>query len=382
MATFIKKDRGEILNQALDTLTKKTQITARNPGSIARALTEAFTTEIGDLYDVLDFNMSQSLISTATGINLDRIGELFGVNRRKLNQATIIEATSGSFYFYLNSVSTEDIMIPKGSNVYTDLGGYVGSQIKFETAAEVTLMAGRKKVFVPLLPVNSLARSTVGVGTLTKHSVTSPPGVTLRCNNPKSISAAPQYEIDSDYRIRITKQLRVRQKSSAEALRFALLSVDGVREAIVNSATYGLGGVEIIVVADANNRGPDFLRRVTQRVDQVRPVGIRVVLSTPTLISVDVSMKLVLSSGVTEREKTAIVSSVENDVKIYINSLMPNEPLVYNRLIQKILDVSEKIRDVQITKYAPNGRQAVRTNYQPAFNEQVIPGGISVSLAR
>jgi hypothetical protein len=61
---------------------------------------------------------------------------------------------------------------------------------------------------------------------------------------------------------------------------------------------------------------------------------------------------------------------------------MPNEPLVYNRLIQKILDVSEKIKDVQITKYAPNGRQAVRNNYQPGLNDQIIPGNILVSEAQ
>ncbi len=382
MAAFIKKDRGEILNQALDTLTKTTPISARSPGSIARALTEAFTTELGDLYDVLDYNISQSLISTATGQGLDNIGALFGVTRNSLTQSSIIDATTGSFYFYVNSAFASDINIPKGTTVYTDLGGFVGAQIKFETAGDVTIVAGRKKVFVPLLPANSLAKSSVGANTLTKHNMTSPSGTLIRCTNPKPISAAPQYETDADFRIRITKQLRVNTTGTAESLRFALLTVRGVRDVVINSASYGLGGAEIVIVPDERGATANFLSEVRARINQVRPVGVRIIVTTPTPLLFSITANLILGLGLLDGEKNAILLKVENDIKIYLNSLMPNEPLVYNRLIQIILDVSEKIKDVQITKYAPNGSQAVRNNYTPDLNEQIIPGNILVTEAR
>lgn len=382
MAAFIKKERGEILDQALDTLTKQTPISARSPGSIARALTEAFTTELGDLYDVLDYNISQSLISTASGTALDNIGALYGVGRNSLTQASIIDATSGSFYFYVNTPYDSDVLIPKATKVYTDLGGFVGAQIRFETAADVTLVAGRKKVYVPLLPSNSLAKSSVGANTLTKHSLTSPATTVIRCNNPKPISAAPQYETDADFRLRITKQLRVNSTGTAEALRFALLTVRGVRDVVINSASYGLGGVEIVIVPDENGATANFLNEIRTRINQVRPVGVRVIVTTPTPLPFSITANLVIGRNLLEQEKNLILLKTENDIKIYLNSLMPNEPLVYNRLIQIILDVSDKIKDVQITNYAPNGSQAVRNNYMPGLNEQIIPGNIIVSEAR
>lgn len=382
MAAFIKKDRGEILNQALDTLTKTTPISARSPGSIARALTEAFTTELGDLYDTLDFNISRSLISTASGQALDNIGALFGVARNSLTQSSIISATTGSFYFYVNTPFAEDINILKGTSVYTDLGGFIGAQIRFETAADITLVAGRKKVYVPLLPANSLAKSSVGANTLTKHGMTSPSGTLIRCTNPKPISAAPQYETDADFRIRITKQLRVNSTGTAEALRFALLTVKGVRDVVINSASYGLGGVEVVIVPDENGATTLFLNEIRARINQVRPIGVRVIVTTPTPLPFSITTNLVLGRNLLDQEKNLITLKAENDIKIYLNSLMPNEPLVYNRLIQIILDVSEKIKDVQITNYAPNGSQAVRNNYMPGLNEQIIPGNIVVSEAR
>lgn len=382
MTAFIKKQRGEILNQALDTLTKRTPITARSPGSIARSLVEAFSTEIGDLYDVLDYNISQSVISTATGDALDNIGSLFGVKRFDLTQATIVEAATGSFYFYLESAHSQDIVIPEGTMVFTDIGGYVGSQIRFTTAAEVTLTAGRKKVYVPLLPSNGLAKSSVGADTLIRHNATSPIGVVLKCTNPRAISAAPQLESDNDFRLRITKQIRVNNTGTAESMRFAVLTVPGVRDVIINSASYGLGGVEVVVVPSAGGITTSLLTQVKSRLDLVRPVGVRVVLSSPTQVSFDMTIKLFTNRAISDQEKTLTIARVENDIKIYLNSLMPNEPLVYNRLIQKILDVSDKIKDVQITRYAPNGIQTTRTNYQPGYNEQIIPGNISVSFVQ
>lgn len=77
-----KKNVAELNEQAFQKLIQDTDITALNPGSVARALVEAVNVNIEDLFNTLDLTISQTFLSQATGFYLDLIGELFGLRRR------------------------------------------------------------------------------------------------------------------------------------------------------------------------------------------------------------------------------------------------------------------------------------------------------------
>src|SRR5690606_40272116 len=124
MPAYIKKSKVEILREALNKLRSQTPITATGAGSVARALVEAISTELADLYDILDFNTSQMLVTTATGTALDALGELYGVRRNQLNELATIDAHLGAFQFYLDTTIGSDVIIPAGTNVYTSTSGY------------------------------------------------------------------------------------------------------------------------------------------------------------------------------------------------------------------------------------------------------------------
>src|SRR5687768_13716587 len=119
MALFIRKNKNEILREALRKLETTTPITATSPGSIARAFTEAITNEIGDYYDALDFQVAQSVISSASGRALDLIGDLYNVKRRTVNDLVATDRKLGSFYFYIDSSAAAPIVIPSGTAVFT-----------------------------------------------------------------------------------------------------------------------------------------------------------------------------------------------------------------------------------------------------------------------
>ncbi len=380
MPPFVKKNRLEILNQALDSVSRRTSITARSPGSVVRALTEALTTEIGDVYDAMEYNISQSMISTASGTSLDRIGELYGVARNSLSASSAVSAETGSLYFYIEEPFTEDIIIPARTKVFTSLDGYVGSQFYFETSTNTTIAQGQTRAFASVSASLGIINKTAAPHTLTRHDATSPVGTNVKCTNPKLIAPVKGYESDNDFRLRISKQIRVNTSSTAEALRFGLLTLGNVRDVKVNSAPYGLGSVEIMVVPLEGEMTRAMLTRIRSQVDAMRPMGMRVVITTPNTVSFEVGLSVMVDAQLLTSQRINLASRIESEVKLYLNSLLPNESLVYNRLIQRVLDISDAITDVIVTGYTADGIQVPRSNYKPKYNEQLIPGEIKVFI--
>jgi hypothetical protein len=61
--------------------------------------------------------------------------------------------------------------------------------------------------------------------------------------------------------------------------------------------------------------------------------------------------------------------------------LLPGDQVVYNRLVSIILDSSSLVKDVIVKKYAVNGVEIMRRNFQPAYDEQITPGNVNINIA-
>lgn len=379
MALNNRKSRGEVLRNALKRLETQTPITATSPGSVARALTEAISNEIGDFYDLLDFNISQTLISTAAGNALDRIGALYNVSRKSLSEINVIDVTTNAFYFYLETPFHQSITIPAGTAIFTPGSNYIERQTRYETTRNVTILPGRRKVFTPIRATGTDSGTSVAPNTLTVHNFTSPEGASVRCTNPKPIVAVASFETDDNYRVRIINQLRVNQGGTANAVRFAILALDGVRDAQITSAKYGLGTLEMLVVPETQEAGLTLRSKIATAIEQVRPAGVRIYTKEPTYQSADLTIGIVAPSA-SDIESRDLISRIRLAVTLYLNSLLPGDTLVYSQLIQRILDASESVRDARLTNYSVGGEELSRTNYTPRYDEQVVPGEITVTI--
>jgi uncharacterized phage protein gp47/JayE len=381
MAIYIRKNKADILREELSKLERDTPIKATAPGSISRAFAEAVADQLADVYDALDFNLAQSVLSTATGNALDLIGSLYDIKRKTITDMASIDRKLGAFYFYIDSPHTLDINIPTGTKLYTRTDTIVGRQISYETVEPVRIAAGNTRVFCSIRPT-STANSlyTAAPNTLTVHDFMSPATVIVKCNNPKAITPQEGYESDANYRSRVMKQIRVASSGTLDAIRFTALSVPGVREAKVRQTPYGLGSFELLVVPEEYSNTRAVLSEVTTRATEVRPVGVRMYARLPDLIPLELDVTLILSPS-TPAQRTNAQSKAKIAVARYLNSLLPGDTLVYTKLIQYIMDSSERIKDAQITRYAPNAVEAVRRNYQPKPYEQLIPGSVRISVA-
>lgn len=375
---YVTKERDVILRQALETLQAKTPITSIGPGAVARALAEAMTVQLADFYSIMDFNTSMGFLSTARGRALELFGVLYNVERQQLTELAAIDASTGSFYFYLDSPHTADITIPQGTRVFTD-SSYIGQQFSYITTAPALIAAGRTRVYASLRPEFADSIFTTGSDTLVQHSYTGAP-VTVNCTNPKPIAPQVGYESDDNLRIRIIKEVRVQAGGTEEALRFKALGIPGVRDLVIQGASYGLGSVSALVVPEDRASAASVHARVRDALTTVRPAGVRLFVRQPEYIPMNVSATVILrpdvnvaASGSVRRTEVAITRT--------LNRLLPGSTMVYNRLIQSIFEASDVVNDVSITSMTVAGAEILRRNYTPAPDQQIVAGTITVASA-
>lgn len=381
MPAYFKKNNAEILAQALAKITKNTPLSSVGVGSIVRAITEAFTNELGDLYDIMDFNSNQMLVSTATGSSLDALAKLYNIERKTISDVSILDRKLGSFSFFIDSPVSFDIVIPSGTNIYTDATSYIGRRFSYSTVESVTIPAGRTRAYASIKPNFTDSVYTAGVNTLILHDFTSPAAATVFCTNHKLISPQVAYEDDDNFRLRIIKNIRVSSGGTMEAVRFSGLSVAGVRDISIKQAPYGMGSFEVIVTPEAGGDPNQILTNAITSMNSVKPLGVRMFTKIPDLLVVNMSINVIMtgSNVMTLSENT--LQRVRVGVVRYINSLLPGSTLVYNKLIQIALDSSDLVKDVILTSYNVGGQEILRKNYSPRYDQMLIPGTITVSMA-
>lgn len=379
---YLTKKPDTILNQALRKLSSTTNITSVSPGSIARALTEAVTTEIGDLYSAIDFNMSMSALSTTAGVHLDMIGSLYKVNRKTLTEIAAIDKSIGAFYFYIDSPHNQAINIPVGTRIYTNIDEYIGSQFVYATTEAVTIPIGRTRAYATIRPQFADSVFTAGPGSLTllDPSFAQPVGKTVKATNPKPIVGQVGVEDDDSYRARVIQGVRTVAGSTIGAIRMAGLNVPGVRDITIRDAAYGLGSFEALIVSEDNLLNGPVIRAAGTVMESVRPVGVRMYVRQPTLLPVDVYATISIRPGLTVDGPT-VGRRAEIGILRYLNTMLIGTPLVYNQLIQAIFEATDVVADVTLTRFAVNATEVLRQNYSPSNDEQIIPGDIQVSVA-
>lgn len=377
MPAYLSKSKDEILRQALRKLADRTPITSVGPGSIARSLAEVITDDLGNFYSSLDYNMSQSVLSTASGRALDLIGDLYGVERKRLSELATIDQSIGSFYFYITAPYNAPIIIPSGTRVSTTVDDLLGTSFVYATSEDTVIHEGRLRAYVPLRPLFEDSVFTAGVGMLNTHNFVGP--IDIKCTNAKPITPSIGYEPDNDYRIRIRNAVRVASGGTATALRFATLAIPGVRDVVIRQAPYGLGSAEVIVVAEDYSQSVGILNKAVQVVDLVRPIGVKTFVKLPELQNLDVSINIVIPNNA-NLNNDAVIRRARNTILRFINNLAVAAPLVYNQLVSHVLENVPEASDIVFSTLAINGSQILRTNYVPPSDTQIIPGDINISI--
>lgn len=380
MAVYGVKGRSEILVSILNALEKNAGITAIHPGSIARAFAEAISSEVSDLYEAFKFSLSQTNLSTASGRNLDLIGDLYGIPRKAVSSITAQERQSYNIEFFLSSAHSADITINKDTLVYTDVSEFMIRQYSYKLAEDVIIPSGSLKAYGRVEPNFSDNAFVAPVGSLKRHNYLSPPSVVIFCNNPKEVYSNANSESDLNYRRRIIASFKTKPAGTAESVRFAALSVRGVRDVRIREASYGIGSCDVIIVPEGATALKPLPEAVLTAITQAKPVGVRFNVRLAEKVNVGVTATVTIPSGNSSNVVAGVRRQAELFVKRYLNSLTIGEGVSLSTVEQQIKLSSDLIRGITINSFTADGSELPLQDFMlNTVTKYIAAGNIQVN---
>lgn len=379
MAVYGLKNKSDILMSVLNGLEKNAGITAVYPGSIARAFAEAFTTEVADLYDAFKFSINQNNLSTASGRNLDLIGDLYGITRKSVSNVVAQERQSYNIEFFIDKPYSSTITVPKGTLVYTDVSAFMTRQYSFKLVDAVVIATASTRAYGRVEPNFSDNSYVAPVNSLTKHNFIAPPTVVLFSNNPKEVYANANAESDNNYRRRIVASIKSKSAGTAESVRFAALAVKGVRDVRIREASYGLGSCDIIVVPESSAALKPLPDAILTAINSVKPVGVKFNVRIAERVNVGVSATVTLPSGNSDAVNTGIRRQAELFIKRYFNSLTIGDMVSLSQIEQLIKSSSDFIRGVTINSFTADGSELPLKDFDlNTARQYIVAGNVNV----
>lgn len=379
MAVIYSKDRSEILAQILNSLESNAGITSVSPGSIARAFAESVSDQIGDLYSILKYNIDQTMLATASGRNLDLIGELYSVKRKLVSPDIVADRQIANVIFSISKPYSRDITIPKDTIVYNDVSDNASFQFKYKLAGDVTIAASTTRAYGQLVPAFSGQTHTAAIGSLIRHNFISPPGIVVSVYNTKEIHSQIDYESDESYRRRIVRSVKINSSGTSEAIRLSALSVNGVRDVRIRDASFGLGSFDVILVPESTQAGSNLTRSVFLALQDTKPVGVRMNIRQAQPVPVSVTANITIPTGSSGANTNAIGNQAAYFAKRYLNSLSIGDPLNINSLKSQISAASDLITDVIINSITINGVEIPIENFLlPDERSYMVAGLVSI----
>lgn len=185
-------------------------------------------------------------------------------------------------------------------------------------------------------------------------------------------------ESDESLKLRTSTSVQTHAKGNKQAIEQAILSVPGV--ASMDYRTYGLGTGSFVVYIYpmAGYNQLRVLDEVEAVLEDVVSDGIYYEVKQPKELRVDLSLVVQFSPRVTQIEKQMMRDKVRAEIQNYINRLNRNDVLYINEIIQRSMNVSEDILDIEIMQLLVAGIDRQVSNTFPANDERFTAGDITI----
>lgn len=179
-------------------------------------------------------------------------------------------------------------------------------------------------------------------------------------------------EDDTTYRGRIVNQVYVIAGGNYTAIRLKVLSIPGVRDVMLREYTNGAGSFSVYVISEDPAASPALLRQVQDAVNQTKSYGVYGEVKTPVLIPLELMVRLVFSNDTSTNERISIRQTVTKNLQNYINSIPLGDTFVINEAIQRIMETSVKIKDMDIYSLKVNGVSKFVSNVNSKWDERFL----------
>lgn len=295
------------------TQTRPAPITDLNVGSVTRTMLESVARELAVEELLLENVYRSAFVETAEGSNLDKVVALVGVQRRPPGVATV------RVRFSRAPGSTGRITVPTNT-VVTD-----GDGNRYATTAPLVLEPGEPSREI-LCAAVSRSTPAVAAATLNQLEVLIAGVAGISNEAPAAAAAAP--ETDDELRRRARSALAVAARGTVDALRFGLLSVPGVKDVTVTEFPRGVPGEIDVTVAYERPGDAALEAEVRDRIEDLRPAGVRVRPIAAAAAPVTVTAALTLAgSGLPAAELPTLQTALEERLDTLVRTIPPGGSL-------------------------------------------------------
>lgn len=186
-------------------------------------------------------------------------------------------------------------------------------------------------------------------------------------------------ETDENYRARITSQVTVAQSANLTALRLQALQLNGVADVQFKRFTQGTGSFTCYVTPEVFPITTNLLMQVEKVLEDTAAYGMNIEVKTSEYSPVDLNLNLILHSKATALERQHLRNQVTTNVANYMRGLNMGESLIINELVQRIMETSEQILDMEIKQLVVNDKEYFVKNIEPSLEERYYLRKINVA---
>jgi len=361
----------EIRDRVTKILQSRSGITATNRGATAQILSEIAAYELKNAYLEVENIDNATSFTRATGTALDnKFGVLFGKTRGDSTRAFDDSRNVRIFIDPSTGLSASGIVTSKVTPAtvtanpttltttgFTIIAGTTLSapgDVLYTTTENVTIANADVEVFVSVIAKSIGSSFNIAAGQLTNHNIKSRQPELLEIadfilvENRMPIQNGTFEESDDAYRARIADTLSELQTGNQTAVVRAALSVPGVRNAIFVPYDGGLGSFSIVIQAKQPVVSDGLISATQKAVDTVTASGNRGTIKRPVYNGLETKIRIEYRP---QANRALIRQKVRRAVVDYIINIPLGESFVLNELIQRVLEVDDKIFDMSIEKF-------------------------------
>lgn len=424
--------------------TKPSGITDVNPGSVVRTVVEAISREMEHFYLQLEQAYFSGFLDTAIGNALDLVVSIIGIKRkppqpssgivtfgRNAEPETIavsdeVHLWDDSLEYILTNSLVKDIAKIQGThkgveveferNIDYTLSGRIvkwrpqGSKpdkktifrVDYDAYREIMIHKGASVATASLKTEETRLFTTTAAALLTRTSggkweaelpvictiagrtgnvlagaveiMPQPlPGLEYVINK-GNITNGVDAEDDDELRERARHALEFAGKATYSSLESAIKSVEGVRSLLVEDMPENIPGI-VKVIVDGGD-----MEKINHMIDDTRAAGIRVEVSRPEIVHINVSLVLILKKGT---DPKLIVEEAEKHIRSYISTLGIGSDVLYSRVIESIVGIEGvwDAEEIVLAAHRAEGSiiQIENENIRITNEERAEPRTISLS---
>lgn len=336
----------EVLNSMVNWVKNRSKLTNFYVGSVIRSLLEAVSIEIESIYFQMKMGFSYAIENS--------IFHSFDFYRKPAVRA------SGEVIFVFKSELPQRVVIPKGYIVSTvPIGGEI---INFEVTEDTIAFAGYTSVSVN---VQCLDPGTIG--NVPQYSIKialTPLSFVETLYNPNGFFNGAEEETRQERKRRFSNYIDTLAKATVDAVRYGVLSVDGVAGVYVEDNI----GLVRVYVHDAQGNLPDELKaKVQENLINYRAAGVEVAVLPVVKRQVDLKIVVTLTE---DADASSYQELIQNSVITFLNYFPVSKNLVKADLIRHVMNID----DLSIVNTIVNMGDVIEV----AKNEIIRPGTIEV----